>query len=218
MTDDATKRAIKILDTKYEQADLPKIVQEKCTHLTNKEKLALLKLLTEFQDLFYGTLGDWKTSPVHSQLKEGAQPYNGKAYLVPKIHRDVPKKEVERSKKLGVLKREPDSEYGSPSFIIPKPGSSRVRFLTDFREINKRLVRKPWPLPKISTILQELEGFKWATALDLNMGYYTIRLDPEPSKICTIILSWGKYVYLRLPMRIAGSPDIFSKENISSNG
>jgi hypothetical protein len=70
-------------------------------------------------------------------------------------------------------------------------------------------VRKPFPIPKISTVLQELEGFTYATALDLNMGYYTIRLDPDASKICTIILPWGKYSYLRLPMGIAGSPDIF---------
>jgi hypothetical protein len=41
------------------------------------------------------------------------------------------------------------------------------------------------------------------------MGYYTIRLDPDSSKICTLIFPWGKYSYLRLPMGIAGSPDIF---------
>jgi hypothetical protein len=41
------------------------------------------------------------------------------------------------------------------------------------------------------------------------MGYYTIRLDPDASKICTILFSWGKYSYKRLPMDIAGSPDIF---------
>jgi hypothetical protein len=31
---------------------------------------------------------------------------------------------------------------------------------------------KPFPIPKISTVLQELEGFTFATALDLNMGYH----------------------------------------------
>ena len=41
------------------------------------------------------------------------------------------------------------------------------------------------------------------------MGYYTIRLDPGTSKVCTIIFPWGKYLYLRLPMGIAGSPVIF---------
>jgi hypothetical protein len=47
------------------------------------------------------------------------------------------------------------------------------------------------------------------TALDLNMGYYSIRLDHDVSKICTIILPWGKYSYLRLPMGVACSHDIF---------
>jgi hypothetical protein len=74
---------------------------------------------------------------------------------------------------------------------------------------DKRLVRKPFPIPKISTVLQEIEGFSYATALDLNMGYYTIRLDPDASKICTVIFPWGKYSFKRLPMGIAGSPDIF---------
>jgi hypothetical protein len=55
-------------------------------------------------------------------------------------------------------------------------------------------VRNPFPIPKISTVLQELEGF--AYALNLNMGYYTIRLDPDLSTIGTIIFPWGKYSYL----------------------
>ena len=54
-----------------------------------------------------------------------------------------------------------------------------------------------------------MEGFTFATALDLNMGYYTIRLDPDAQKIGTIIIPWGKYSYQRLPMGIAGSPDTF---------
>eukprot|EP00804_Cyclotella_cryptica_P028731 CCRYP_008254-RA/>CCRYP_008254-RA protein AED:0.30 eAED:-0.16 QI:0/-1/0/1/-1/1/1/0/341 len=102
---------------------------------------------------------------------------------------------------------QPASEWASLSFIIPKSDQT-VRMISDFREVNKRLVTKPFPIPKI-TVLQELEGFTFATALDLNTGYYTIRLDPEASKICTIIFPWGKYSYLRLRMGIAGSPDVF---------
>ena len=37
-------------------------------------------------------------------------------------------------------------------------------------------------------------------------------MDPDASKICTIIFPWGKYSYKRLPMGIAGSPDIFQAE------
>ncbi len=96
-------------------------------------------------------------------------------------------------------------------FIMPKKNRT-VRFLSNFWEVNKRLIRKSFPIPKISTVLQELEGFTFATALDLNMGYYTIRLNPDASRICTVIFLWGKYSYKRLSMGIAGSPDIFQSK------
>ncbi len=117
-------------------------------------------------------------------------------------------REVEGLCKLGVLERQPASEWASPSFIIQKKDRA-VCFLSDFWEVNKRLVRTPLPIPKISTVLQEIEGFTFATALDLNMGYYTIRLDPDASKICITIFPWGKYSPKQLPMGMAGSPDIF---------
>ena len=113
--------------------------------------------------------------------------------------------------KLGILKWEGESEWAFPSFIIPKSNQT-VRFISDFRELNKLLRRKPWPLPKIVETLQELSGFTYVSQLDLNMGYYTIRLDADSSKICTIILPWGKYSHQRLPIGVARSPDIFQEE------
>ncbi len=60
--------------------------------------------------------------------------------------------------------------------------------------------------------MQKLEDFTYATTLDLNMGYYTIRLDPTATEMCTIIFTWGKYSYQRLPMGFAGLADIFQVE------
>ena len=205
---DATNRVVGILDAKYEKADLRSVVDKHCKHLPLHDRNKLLDLLKEFEDLFDGTLGEWNTEPVHLELKEGAKPFHGRPFPVPKIHKNTLIKELNRLCELGVLEFQPESEWASPSFIIPKKDNT-VRFVSDFRELNKRIVRKPFPIPKISTVLQEMEGFTFATALDLNMGYYTIRLDPDASKICTIIFPWGKYSYLRLPMGIAGSPDIF---------
>jgi hypothetical protein len=95
--------------------------------------------------------------------------------------------------------------------MIPKKDHT-VHTISDFRELKKHIVRKPYPIPKISTTLQELECFTYATALDLNMGYYIIRLDPAAAKMCTIIFPWGKYSHQRLPMGFAGSADNFQAE------
>jgi Reverse transcriptase (RNA-dependent DNA polymerase) len=68
---------------------------------------------------------------------------------------------------------------------------------------NKRIKRKTFPIPKINDLLQKLEGFYLATSLDLNMGYYHIGLTPYASTL---------YEYLRLPMGLCNSPDIFQEK------
>jgi hypothetical protein len=49
-----------------------------------------------------------------------------------------------------------------------------------------------------------MEGLTFASPLDLNMGYYHIKLDVDAQKVCTIVFPWhkGKYKYKRLPMGI----------------
>ncbi len=69
-----------------------------------------------------------------------------------------------------MLEFQPNSEWVSPSCITPKKDRT-VHVVIDFREVNKQIVRRPFALPKNSTVLQELEGFTYATTLDLNMGY-----------------------------------------------
>jgi hypothetical protein len=47
-----------------------------------------------------------------------------------------------------------------------------------------------------------MEGFIFASALDLDMGYYHIKLDADAQKLRTIVFPWVKYKYIRLPMGI----------------
>ncbi len=44
-TRSATKRVVKILDTKYEKVDLPAIVRENCSHLNTSDRDELLSML-----------------------------------------------------------------------------------------------------------------------------------------------------------------------------
>jgi hypothetical protein len=112
------------------------------------------------------------------------------------------------------MKRQSSLQWASPTFIIPKKDMT-VRTISDFRELNKRIVRRPYPIPKISTTLQELEGFTYAMALDLNMGSYTIRLDPMAVEMCTIIFPFGKYSCLRF--EITNGNEWFNKHLPSRN-
>jgi hypothetical protein len=46
-------------------------------------------------------------------------------------------------------------------------------------------------------MIRSMEGFTFATALDLNMGYYHIKLDDDSQNLCTIVFPWdmGKFKY-----------------------
>jgi dihydroorotate dehydrogenase len=56
-----------------------------------------------------------------------------------------------------------------------------------------------------------MERFTFASALELNMGYYHIKLDADAQMLCTVVFPWymGKYKYKRLPMGIKIAPDVF---------
>ena len=201
----------RMTEAKYSAADLTAEVK-KSGHLTQTEQHQLLQLLRKYESLFDGTLGEWKTSPVHLELKEGATPYYGRPYPVPKSQEQKLKDEIARLIKFKVLRKIHDSEWGMPAFIIPKKDGVTVRSIADLRELNKRIRRKPFPIPKIQDLLLKLENFQFGTSLDLNMGYYNIHLDLESQNMCVIVFPWGKYAYQRLPMGLCNAPDIFQQK------
>jgi len=61
---EATDRMKRILDAKYEKADLDKTVND-ITYLNNEEKSQLLNLLKEYEYLFDGMLGIWNIEPLN---------------------------------------------------------------------------------------------------------------------------------------------------------
>ena len=82
----------------------------------------------------------------------------------------------------------------------------------EFRKLNQIIYRKLFPIPKIQDMILNLEGFMYASSLDLNMGYYHIELSPGAKHICTVVLPWGKYKYQKLHMGVCNRPDIFQEK------
>ncbi len=100
----ATKCVVKNLDAKYAKADLPAIVRDNCKHLNPSEGESLLSLLLKFKQLFGGTLCEWTLPPVSIQLKEGAKPFHGRPYPIPKVHKATLMKEIDQLVSIGVMK------------------------------------------------------------------------------------------------------------------
>jgi Reverse transcriptase (RNA-dependent DNA polymerase) len=180
--------------------------------LTEYQQEDLYQLLSKYKFIFDGDLGTFPGKPVDLELKSpDVRPYHGRAYPVPKVHEKLVQEEVDRLCGLNVLSCVIESEWGAPSFGIPKK-NGEIRFVSDFRQLNKVLHRKPYPLPVPHEYFRSLDGFSYCTSMDLKMGFWAIHLSLYSQKLCTIVLPWGKYRYLRLPMGLSVSPDIYQEK------
>ena len=157
--------ATTILDANYEKQDLKDIV-DKQTHLTIIQRNLLYKVLSEYKRVFEGKQGEWKGDPVEIELKSDAKPYHAKPYRIP--HSIVPtvKKEINRFCDIKIIKAIYGGiEWAAASFAIPNKDQT-IRIVTDFRVLNKRIKRKPYPQSRIEDMLNDIRKFRWATCID----------------------------------------------------
>ena len=89
-------------------------------HLNKNQKLNLLKLLTKYEDLFDGTLGEWNTKPVDFYLKEGEEPHSQRHYPVPHLYKESFHKELLRLVDIGVLEPVQKSEWGTNIYYLKR--------------------------------------------------------------------------------------------------
>jgi hypothetical protein len=209
--------ATEILDAKYERTDVVEVVKG-LTHLKAHQKADLLRVLQEKDKMFDGTLGVYRQKKGHIGIDPNAKPLHCRPYPVPQMHLKTFKMELDHFFRIGVLASQQESEWASPSFIIPKK-DSRVRWISYLCKLNKVIRRKQYPLPIITDILCMHSGYKFLTKLFVSMQYYTFELDEESQDLFTIITPFGKYKCLRLPMGLKRSPDFAqaAMENVLSD-
>ena len=102
---DAAKAGYKsktILHSKYKKVNPCKVARHQ-KHLSKRQQKELDNLLSKFDKLFSGKLGKYPHQKVHLELKEGAQPYTCRPFLVPKHHEVIFKDELKQLCKQGVL-------------------------------------------------------------------------------------------------------------------
>ena len=90
------------------------------------------------------------------QSRKGAKLKRLRPYVVPHVHLETSKKELQHLLELGVLEHQRTNEWASSTFIIPKK-DARVRWISNLRESNECTVQKN-TIPVIQRILKKRKG------------------------------------------------------------
>lgn len=103
----------------------------------------------------------------------------------------------------------------SPMVLVPKKGDD-FRIVIDYREVNKRIVREPYPLPQLEKIWTEIPATGsnerlLFTVLDLSDAFFHIELDESIRHITTFMTASGLRRFTRLPFGLSCAPELFQK-------
>ncbi len=197
-----TQEANYLAAAKSTRADIDKVCRAQ-EHIDPSQKLELLQVLRAHEKLFDGSLGYYPKLEFSIKLKADTIPYHcNRPYPVPNSVREVFKAELERQCEIGVLQKVYESEWGMPVMVIPKKDGS-IRTVDDFRELNKWVIRREYPLPRIQNVYHHRQKFEYMTILDLTACYYTYHLTEASPWYCVLVTPFGKYRRLRLPMEMS---------------
>jgi len=129
---------------KYNEYNYVSIIN-KCLHLTSEQRNDLLRLFSQYEELFSGDIGEVPGEKVHLELKPNAKPYSAPAYSVPQAFYQTAKNEIKELVKKRVLIKNVRTAWASPSFFRPKKNGG-VHFVSDLRKLNEQLVKVPFSI------------------------------------------------------------------------
>lgn len=179
--------------------------------LTSQEHQAILDLVLEFSDVF------WIDGARHSTVT-GAQcrieTGNAAPVRLPPYHLspyDQTRLEfhLDRLEKAGYISDLPPGvpcDWGFPCFVVDKPSDILGRMVIDYRKLNERTLRNPYPMRLVDQCLDELGSSVIYTSMDAVDGFWQIPLHPDHRYKTAMVCHLGIKVWNVLPQGVTNGP------------
>lgn len=102
------------------------------------------------------------------------------------------------------------SNWCSPVVLIKKP-NGEFRFCIDYRNLNKVTIKDKYPLPRITELLDALQGAQFFSTIDLKAGYWQLPLEPSDAKKTAFVANGQLYEFRCLPFGVVNGPPSFMR-------
>ena len=155
-----------------------------------------IQIKKEFPELF-NKLGKLKNTSIKFNIDPSIKPVSQHLRRIPFHVRKKVEAKLDQLIELDIIEEVTEAtSWVSPIVAIPKKDD--IRLTIDMRQPNRAILRSHYPIPTLDEILQQFNGCKVYSKIDLNNGYHQIVLEEESRELTTFITHKGLYRYKRL--------------------
>lgn len=173
--------------------------------LTIDQKHRLNGLISEKLDLMGNNLGFCTAGSHLIELLPGTKPIKQRYYPVNPHKQKIINEEVDSMLSQGVIE-ESRSAWSSPICLVQKK-DGQYRFCIDFRQLNAVTKKDAYPIPYISSILDQLRNAKYLSSLDIKSAYFQIPLSPESKELTAFTVPGrGLFNFTRMAFGLTNAP------------
>ena len=156
-----------------------------------------------------------KLVQMHLKLKPEFEKTQLRCHLYPAPQEQV--EEIERQIQewidAGLLEEYKKGDYPhhcSPCFLVAKPGSTALRLVVDYGEVNKKTQNHSGSIPNIENTLERIAKCRYKTNTDKCSGFWQVDLTAAAQELPAFITpKGGVFKWKVMPFGVANAPALF---------
>jgi hypothetical protein len=175
-----------------------------------KKNLEDIPVVCEYLDVFSS---DYSGLPLQREVEFGIECMLGTNPISKTPYRMASSKLKELKEQLQELLdkgfiRPSISPWGAPVLFVKKK-DGLMRMCIDYQEFNKVTIKNRYPLPRIDDLLDQLQGVRVFSKVNLHSGYHQVRVKEEDIPKIAFRTRYGHYEFLVMFFKLTNAPAVF---------
>ena len=153
---------------------------------------------------------DLKLKPEFEKTRVGRHPYPAPQEQVEEIER-----QIQECIDAGLVEEYKKGDYPhhcSPCFLVAKPGSTALRLVVDYGDVNKKAQNHSGSIPNMGITLERIAKCRYKTKMDKRSGFWQVDLTAAAQELLAFITPKGRdFKWKDMPFGVANAPALFQE-------